>query len=48
MSKTVELTDQEWNALLNSAALAPYAQVASVIQNVVQQLQKQATLPADQ
>jgi hypothetical protein len=48
MKKTVELTEQEWNALLQCAALAPYAQVAGLINNVVQQLQKQATPPAEQ
>jgi len=46
MKRTVELTEQEWNVLLNSAALAPYAQVAALIQSVVQQLQKQAA-PTD-
>jgi hypothetical protein len=35
----VELTEEEWSRLLNAAALAPYAQIALVIQNVVQQLQ---------
>jgi hypothetical protein len=43
MMKTVELTEQEWNALLQCASLAPYAQVAPLIVSVVQQLQKQAT-----
>jgi hypothetical protein len=42
----VELTQEQWNVLLNSAALAPYAQIAALLQNVVQQLQKQAA-PTD-
>jgi hypothetical protein len=35
----IELTEEEWTRLLNAAALAPYAQIAPLIQNVVQQLQ---------
>lgn len=38
---TVELTEEEWTRLLNAAALAPYAQIAPLIQKVVQQLQEQ-------
>jgi len=36
---TVTLTEEEWTKLLNAAALAPYVQIAPLIQNVVQQLQ---------
>lgn len=36
----VELTPEEWNRLLNAAALAPYSQIAPLIQKVVEQLQK--------
>jgi hypothetical protein len=40
---TVDLTEQEWNQLLNCATLAPYAQVAPLIQKIVQQLQEKST-----
>ncbi len=36
---TITLTEEEWTRLLNAAALAPYAQIAPLIQNIVQQLQ---------
>ncbi len=41
----VELTEEEWTRLLNAAALAPYAQIALLIQSIVAQLQaaKQGT-----
>jgi hypothetical protein len=42
----VELTQEEWGKLLNCAALAPYSQVAELIQKVVAQIQKQAQPPA--
>jgi hypothetical protein len=38
---TVTLTEEEWIRLLNAAALAPYAQIAPLIQNVVKQIQDQ-------
>ncbi len=41
----VELTEQEWNHLLNCAALAPYAQVQPLITKVVKQLAEQ--MPPD-
>jgi hypothetical protein len=40
---TVELTEEEWGKLLNCATLAPYSQVAFLIQKIMPQLQKQQT-----
>jgi hypothetical protein len=45
----VELTEAEWSHLLNAAALAPYAQIAPLIQKIVEQIketQKQPDLRA--
>ncbi len=39
----VELTEQEWNHLLNCAALAPYAQVQSLIVKIAKQLAQQVS-----
>ncbi len=36
-----ELTEEEWSRLLNYAALAPYREVAPLIQKVMEQLLKQ-------
>jgi hypothetical protein len=35
----IELTEQEWSILLSAAALAPYGQIATLIQKVVEQIQ---------
>jgi hypothetical protein len=37
----VDLTVEEWNRLLNAAALAPYAQIAPIISKVVAQCNQQ-------
>ncbi len=42
----VDLTEQEWNQLLNCAALAPYAQVQPLIVKIAKQLADQ--LPSAQ
>ncbi len=44
---TVTLTEEEWTRLLNAAALAPFAQIAPLIQNVVKQLQEQKPPPVN-
>ncbi len=41
----VELTEQEWTVLLNAAALAPYAQIAPLIQKVITQIQEKKAAP---
>jgi hypothetical protein len=37
----VELTEEEWTRLINCAALAPYREVAPLIQKIMEQLLKQ-------
>jgi hypothetical protein len=44
---TVNLTEQEWNQLLNCAALAPYAQVQPLITKVAKQLSAQLPKPPE-
>ena len=46
---TVTLTEEEWTRLLNAAALAPYIQVAPIINKIMQQLGtiKQTTVPKE-
>jgi hypothetical protein len=35
----IELTQEEWSRLLNCAALAPFVQVASLIEKIAKQIQ---------
>ena len=37
----IELTEEEWSRLLNAAALAPYIQIAPLIQKVIEQINQQ-------
>lgn len=37
---TVDLTEEEWSRLLNAAALAPYAQIAPLIEKVAIQIRQ--------
>jgi hypothetical protein len=35
---TVQLTEEEWNRVINAMALAPYSQVAPLLEKIAKQL----------
>jgi hypothetical protein len=37
----IELTEEEWSRALNAIALAPYIQVAQLIEKIARQVQEQ-------